>query len=126
MAYSEELAFRIRHRLEHIPNIEEKRMMGGLVFMYNDKMCLGIVKDDMMCRVDPAIHDELVEKPGCRTMDFGTRPMKGYILIDDTGMRTQKQFDYWINLALEFNKHAKASQRKKISAAKKPPAAKKT
>jgi len=39
--------------------------------------------------------------------------MKGYVLVDDTGMRTQKDFDYWINLALDFNKKAKSSKRKK-------------
>ncbi|PKP07829.1 MAG: RNA methyltransferase, partial [Bacteroidetes bacterium HGW-Bacteroidetes-3] len=49
----------------------------------------------------------------CRTMDFTKRPMIGYILVDDTGMRTNKEFDYWIGLALEFNKYAKASKKRK-------------
>ena len=113
MAYNEQLAQRIRQRLAHLPNIEEKQMMGGLTFMYNDKMCVGIIKDELMCRIDPALHDEAVEKNGCRTMDFTKRPMKGYVMIDDSGMRSNAEFDYWINLALDFNKKAKASKKKK-------------
>jgi TfoX/Sxy family transcriptional regulator of competence genes len=113
MAYNEKLANRIRERLMELPNLEEKEMMGGLVFMYNGKMCVGVVKDELMCRIDPEIHEQVVELNGCRTMDFTNRPMKGYILIDDSGMKTPKEFEYWINLALEFNPKAKASVKKK-------------
>jgi len=112
MPYNEDLANRIRHRLEDLPNIEEKEMMGGLVFMYNDKMCIGIIKDELMCRIDPALHEQAVEKNGCRTMDFTKKPMKGYIMVDDTGLYSQKDFEYYINLALEFNKKAKSSRKK--------------
>lgn len=113
MAYDENLANRVREQLVNLQNIEEKEMMGGLVFMYNDKMCVGIIKDELMCRIDPELHETAVEKLGCRTMDFTKRPMKGYVLIEDVGMRTQKDLDYWINLALDFNKKAKSSKKKK-------------
>jgi TfoX/Sxy family transcriptional regulator of competence genes len=113
MAYNEKLAGRIRERLAELSNIEEKEMMGGLTFMYNDKMCLGIIKDELMCRIDPSLHDAAIEKTGCRTMDFTNRPMKGYVMVDDTGMKTEKEFEYWINLCLEFNKKAKSSRKKK-------------
>lgn len=113
MAYSELLANRIRQRLSDLTDIEEKAMMGGLTFMYNSKMCVGIIKDELMCRIDPAIYEAVLEKPGCRPMDFTGRPMKGYIMVDSTGMTNKKNFDYWINLALEFNKKAKQSKKKK-------------
>ena len=113
MAYNEKLANRIRERLTDFKLIEEKEMMGGLTFMVNGKMCVGIIKDEMMCRIDPAIHDAQVEKQGCRTMDFTKRPMKGYVMIDDTGMKSKKEFEYWIELSLDFNKRAKASKKKK-------------
>jgi hypothetical protein len=45
-------------------------------------------------------------------MDFTKRPMKGYVMIDDTGMKSQKDFDYWIDLSLDFNKRAKSSKKK--------------
>lgn len=113
MAYDEKLADRIRERLADLENIEEKPMMGGLIFMYNGKMCVGIIKDELMCRIDPDFHATALEKQGCRTLDFTKRRIKGYVLVDDTGMKNATDFDYWINLSLEFNSKAKASKKKK-------------
>ena len=115
MAYDEKLAERIRGRLSSIRRVEEKPMMGGLTFMVNGKMCVGIIKDELMCRISKEFHEQAIEKRGCRTMDFTNRPMIGYVLIDDTGMKSDKDFDYWINLSLDFNTVAKASKKKKIT-----------
>ena len=113
MPYNETLANRIRERLTLLDNIEEKEMMGGLTFMYNNKMCVGIIKDEMMCRIDPEIYEQAIEKHGCRPMDFTVKPMKGYIMLEESGMSAQKDFEYWITLALDFNKKAKASKKRK-------------
>lgn len=81
--------------------------------MYNDKMCVGIIKDELMCRIDPEQHEMAIEKNGCRTMDFTHRPMMGYVLIEEAGMKSKKDFDYWIDLALAYNPKAKSSKKKK-------------
>jgi TfoX/Sxy family transcriptional regulator of competence genes len=112
MAYNENLANRIRERMAEVPGVEEKHMFGGIAFMVNNKMCVGIIKDEMMCRIDPAIHEEVVEKQGCRTMDFNKKPMKGFVMIDESGMKTRETFDYWIGLALEYNVIAKETVKK--------------
>ena len=112
MSYDEKLADRIREKMAEVPGVEEKHMFGGIAFMVNNKMCVGIIKDEMMCRIDPDIHDECVEKEGCRTMDFNKKPMKGFVMIDPFGMRNQETFDYWINLALEYNIIAKETIKK--------------
>jgi len=88
-------------------------MMGGLTFMCNGKMCVGVLKDELMCRIDPAFHEEATSKPGCRTLDFTKRPMSGFILVEQSAIATQQAFDYWIDLALAFNEQAKASRKKK-------------
>ncbi|HLZ15942.1 MAG TPA: TfoX/Sxy family protein [Cyclobacteriaceae bacterium] len=115
MSYNEKLADRIRGRLAGLPNIEEKKMMGGLTFMYNGKMCVGIIKEELMCRIDPALHEQAIARKGCRTMDFTNRPMSGYVMVDESGMKSKADFDYWIDLALDFNKRAKASKKRKAS-----------
>jgi TfoX/Sxy family transcriptional regulator of competence genes len=112
MAYSENLANRIRDRLSDVSNIEEKEMMGGLAFMCNDKMCVGVIKDELMCRIDPDLFETVLEKDGCRPMDFTGRPMKGWIFVDEYGMKNKSDFDFWIELALDFNKKAKSSKKK--------------
>lgn len=113
MAYDEKLAARIRAELEHVKNVEEKQMMGGIVFMLNGKMCIGIIKDELMCRINPNLYEEALGIHGCREMDFTGKPMKGWVLISEEGMRSKNDFEYWINLALQFNKHAKAHKKRK-------------
>lgn len=113
MAYNENLVDRIREYLVDVPSVEEKHMFGGVCFMVNGKMCVGVVKDEMMCRIDPALDVVVLEKDGCRPMDFTGKRMKGYVFIDDSGMKNNKDFSYWIDLRLDFNKEAKASPKKK-------------
>ncbi|GAB3337077.1 hypothetical protein GCM10027299_47780 [Larkinella ripae] len=112
MPYNEQLADRVRERLAELPNLEEKAMMGGRLFLYNDKMLLGVIEDELLCRIDPEIYEQLLEKNGCRVMYSGKRPMKGYVLVDESGRRTQKEFEEWINLTLAFNPKAKSSRKK--------------
>jgi TfoX/Sxy family transcriptional regulator of competence genes len=114
MAYNEKLADRTREiiSLTH-KNVEEKRMFGGLCFMVNDKMCVGVESERMMLRIDPARYDEVLEKEGCKPMDFTGRIMKGYVFVDIEVLNTKKKLAYWINLALDFNAIAKVSKKKK-------------
>ncbi len=113
MAYNEKLSDRIREAICDIPNVEEKLMFGGVCYMVNKKMCIGVVKDEMMCRIGPEKYEEALLKDGCREMIFTGKPMKGYVFVSDEGMKTKKDFDYWIKLCLDFNKKAKASKKKK-------------
>lgn len=113
MPYNETLATRIRERLAGLPCVEEKAMMGGLVFMYNGKMLVGIMKDELMCRINPALHQMAAERAGCRTMELGNRPMAGYVLVDDSSISRPQDFDYWIDLALDFNPKAKAAKKRR-------------
>ena len=112
MAYSETLANRIREQLQDKEGVAEKEMMGGLTFMINDKMCVGIIKDEMMCRIDPELYEEALEKAGCHEMDFTGRPMKGWVIVDESGMKNLEEMNAWIKMAVEFNVLAKKSVRK--------------
>jgi TfoX/Sxy family transcriptional regulator of competence genes len=113
MAYNQILANRIREQLQDFASIEEKEMMGGLCFMLNDKMCVGVFKDELMCRLDPELYEEALEKTGCHQMDFTGKPMKGWVLIEDSGMKTVADLNYWIGLAVDYNERAKSSKKKK-------------
>jgi TfoX/Sxy family transcriptional regulator of competence genes len=113
MAYNEKLSDRIREALVAIPKVEEKYMFGGVCYMVNDKMCIGVVKEDMMCRIDPEKMEEALLKKGCRPMDFNHKPMKGFVFVNEEGMKSKKDFDYWIQLCLAFNKEAKKSKKAK-------------
>ena len=87
-------------------------MMGGLCFMVNGKMCLGVSDQRLMVRLDPAVEVESLQLRGCKQMDFTGRPMKGYVFVHPEGIETDTQLLHWVNLALEFNPKAKASKKR--------------
>lgn len=114
MPYDQYLADRLRNCLSTKKvQFSEKEMMGGIAFMVNDKMCVGIVRDDLMARIGPEPYEEALRRPGCRPMDFTGRPMKGYVFVSPEGMDTEEDLAYWVQLALDFNPKAKASKKKK-------------
>jgi len=113
MAYNEKLADRTREiiSVDH-KNVEEKKMFGGLCFMVNGKMCVGVEQERLMVRLDPERYDEAMEKEGCKPMDFTGKIMKGYVFVDIDSLNTKRKLEYWVQLALEFNKKAKAARKK--------------
>lgn len=114
MSYNEKLADRVREIIaETHDRVEEKKMFGGLCFMVNDKMCLGVEQERIMVRIDPEVYEQALEKEGCTPMDFTGKVMKGYVFVDAAVLNTTKKLDHWVQLALDFNKRAKASKKKK-------------
>jgi len=113
MAFDEKLADRVRELLaETDRNIDEKLMFGGVCFMVDEKMCVCVSKDRLMIRLDPAFYEEALEKEGIRPMNFTGRTMKGFVYADEDAINTQKKLKYWIGLALDYNRIAKASKKK--------------
>ena len=110
MAYSDYQADRIRKRLSKVNLTEEKKMMGGLIFMVNNKMCVGLDiekksdRDRLMVRVGKARHDQLIFKKGSREMDFTGKVMRGFLFIEPEGFDTEDDLDFWIEKALYFNR----------------------
>ena len=120
MAYDELLADRTRQILNSKSiNYEEKKMMGGLCFMVDGKMAVGMhfdknrEEDLLMCRIGPTAEETAMSRPGCIPMAFTGRPMKGYVHITPEGFDTDDDLEYWIKLCLDFNPLAKASKKKK-------------
>lgn len=110
MAYSEFLVDRVRQRLFNKGQIEEKKMMGGLIFMVNGKMCIGVdidkksQADRLMVRVGKLPYEDLLQKDGSRPMDFTGSAMRGFLFIDPDGFDKDVDLDFWVVKALEFNK----------------------
>ncbi len=111
MAYSEKIAAKIREALSHLPKVEEKKMFGGLAFMVDNKMCITVGVDRIMCRIDPDLHEEALKRKGCSKVIMGGREYKGYIYVNEKSIKTKNDFEYWIKLSLDFNKRAKSSKK---------------
>lgn len=112
MGYNEKLSDKIREALSGHTKVEEKYMFGGVCYMLNGKMYIGVVEDEMMCRIGPDVYDEAIEKAGCHEMVFTGKPMKRYVYVSEEGYKNKKQFDNWIGLCVAFNKYSKAAKKK--------------
>ena len=113
MAYNEKLADRTREIISlSNKNVEEKQMFGGLCFMVDDKMCVGVKADHIMVRIDPLLYEEAMEQEGCKPMIHGKKTMKAFLFVDEAVLNTKKKLEYWLNLALEYNAVVKVSKKK--------------
>ena len=91
----------------------EKKMMGGITFMVDDKMCFGTFKGGLLCRIDPKERDELLNKTGTEIVIQNGREMKGYVHVQSEGYETDHELEFWISKCLEFNPKAKSKKKKK-------------
>ncbi|MBL8511067.1 MAG: TfoX/Sxy family protein [Betaproteobacteria bacterium] len=102
MAFDEGLAERIRGILQSRSGIVEKNMFGGIAFMSQGHMAVGITKDTLMVRIGPVAYANALQQPHVREMDFTGRPMKGYVFIDPPGFETDADLIQWIEKSLNF------------------------
>ena len=105
MPYSETLAHKVRQALARTKGLHEKKMFGGIAFLVDGTMCIGVDKDDLIVRCEKDQTDELLQKKGVRVFDLsGGRPMKGWLLVGPEATRTARGFKEWIDFALERTK----------------------
>ena len=101
MAYDLRLADRIRSELGEVP-IVEKKMFGGVGFLLNGNLACGVNKNDLIVRVDPEKHVALLKKPHVRPFDMTGRPMKGWLVVEAQGVKTDKQLSRWLKEGVAF------------------------
>lgn len=105
MAFDERLADRIRGQLRLFSEeFTEKKMFGGLSFLYKGKMTVGIIKDELAVRVVASKMPEELKKESVRPMDFTKRPMKEFIYVNQKGLENESDLLHYIELGLEHSK----------------------
>lgn len=101
MAYNQKLADRVRSQLDGIPFVE-KKMFGGVGFLIGGNMACGVNKDDLIVRVEPERHGTLLKKPHAKPFDLTGKPMKGWLVVEAEGCKTEKQLGAWVKEGVEF------------------------
>jgi TfoX N-terminal domain len=96
VAFDPGLAQRVREVLGERPGLTERKMFGGLAFLLNGKMFVGIVGSALMARVGPERHLDALAQPNVREMDFTGRPMKGYVYVDPPGLAEDRDLAAWV------------------------------
>lgn len=102
MAFDESLAWRIRDALVQMKNIEEKKMFGGICFLLNGNMLVGIWKDSLIVRLGPNQSDEALQEPHVRRFDITGKPMRNWVVVDPEGVDDDDQLAGWIGKATSF------------------------
>jgi TfoX/Sxy family transcriptional regulator of competence genes len=102
MAFNEALAERIRDALARKKNIEEKKMFGGIGFLLNGNMLVGVWKDSLIARLGPEQGDEALLEPHVKVFDITGKPMKNWILVEPEGVVEDEQLKDWIQRAVKF------------------------
>ena len=102
MAYDERLAARVRDSLGPRPGLSEREMFGGIAFMINGNMAVGVSGGELMVRVGKEAHDDAVDRTGARTFDMGARPMIGWISVNAGGFSTEEDFTSWVDQGVAY------------------------
>ena len=102
MAYDESLAERVRKIVLTTPGITERKMFGGLAFMLQGHMFIGVQGSTLMARVGPAGHAQALRRPHVREMDFTGHPMKGYVYVESEGCATDAAMADWVKTCCDF------------------------
>ena len=102
MAFSTALAERIRQRLARRKNVEEKKMFGGVGFLLNGNMLVGVWKHSLIARVGPDNYDDAFLEPHVREFDITGKPMRGWVLVEPAGVEDDDQLKDWIERAVKF------------------------
>jgi TfoX/Sxy family transcriptional regulator of competence genes len=104
MAFSDALAQRMRDTLQPLTMVEEKKMFGGVAYMVNRNMAVGVIRDNLIVRVGLENYQASLQKPGADFFQPTGKPMAGWVTIGPEGYQTEDELSYWIKLALEFVK----------------------
>jgi len=111
MAFDKNLVDRLRELLVENTNedIVEKPMFGGIAFLVNGKMCINVSGNRLMCRFDPKRSGQLNEREGVEPMIMREKVLDGYCYVNPEGYKSKNDFEFWINICLDFNSQAQAS-----------------
>ena len=102
MAFNEGLAERIRQGLARRKGIEEKKMFGGVGFLLNGNLLVGIWKDSLCVRLGPEQAEKALPEPHVKEFDITGRPMRNWVLVGPEGIQNDEQLSAWIGRAVKF------------------------
>lgn len=103
MAYDEDLANRVRELLAGEAGLTEQKMFGGLAFLLNGNMSVGISSQGgLILRVEPDQTDELLGLAHARPFEMRGRSMDGWLRVDPAGLRTKRQLDSWVRRGVAY------------------------
>lgn len=111
MTSDEILVDRMRRFLSRREGCSERRMFGTVCFMIHGNMCAGTWKGSLIVRFDKKDHDAMLAQPYTGPADMNGRAMKGWVLVEPTGIASDDQLAVWLDMAARFAGSLPAKER---------------
>jgi TfoX/Sxy family transcriptional regulator of competence genes len=102
VAYSEDLAERVRDLLSARSDVSERKMFGGIGFMVGGNMSVGVIGEDLIVRLDPEDAQKSLSEDGVREFDFTGRPMKGWIFVGSERTSDDAGLAEWVEAGADY------------------------
>ncbi len=102
MAYNAELADRVREALSGRDQLTERKMFGGIGFMLSGNMAAGVIRDELIVRLDPEEGERALDEPGVRMFDLTGRPMTGWLLVGPEATASDEGLRAWVDRGAAF------------------------
>jgi TfoX/Sxy family transcriptional regulator of competence genes len=102
MAFDEVLAERIRQTLARRTNIDERTMFGGVGFLLNGNLLVGVWKEALVVRLGKEEGEEALKEPHVKEFDITGRPMRNWVLVEPEGVQDDEELSAWIRRAMKF------------------------
>ncbi|SFI09200.1 TfoX/Sxy family protein [Planctomicrobium piriforme] len=104
MAYDEQLAIRVRSVLARKKNIEEKKMFGGVAFLLNGRMLVGVWKEFLIARLGPEQGEHALREPYVQPFDITGKPMRNWVMVGPEALEGDDDLTKWIDRSMRFVK----------------------
>lgn len=111
MGYDQKTAERVRRILSSRRDVVEKKMVGGLSFNVKGAMCCGVTSTGLMVRVGADARGQVLAEPHVRPIEFAGRPLAGFVCVEPTGFRTDRQLASWVRRGIDFAESLPAKKR---------------
>ena len=104
MPYNEKIDARIKKIVSRWKNREAKKMFGGVCHLLNGNMFCGVYKDYLILRLGEQKAEEVLKSPFAGPFDITGKAMKGWVMMEEKGFRTDELLKDWLISAKEFVK----------------------
>ena len=84
------------------PELVERQMFGGIGFIVQGNMAVGVIEDELIVRIDKAATDQALEQPGAHVFDFTGRPMKDWVMVGDPGITADDDLNQWVQQGVDY------------------------
>jgi hypothetical protein len=101
MTYNEALANRVRALAGGVDGLVEKKMFGGLAFLVQGNMSVGIHGDELIVRIEPSETSAALEEAGVRLFDITGRPMRGWLMVSQPAL-ADNRLAPWVERGIAY------------------------